>query len=927
MRELPTRHDPQATESKWCAFWEEGGFFHAEASDGRPPFVIVIPPPNVTAKLHMGHGLDETLQDILIRWHRMDGKNALWVPGTDHAGIATQTVVEKALLAEGLRRRDLGREKFLERVWQWREEKGGVILEQLRRLGCSCDWAREAFTMDETRSRAVRRVFKLLFDQGLIHRGLYLVNWDPGTQTALSDDEVEYDEEEGHLWHIRYPYEDGSGHAVVATTRPETMLGDTAVAVNPKDERHRHRLGKRCILPLMDRPIPIVADDFVDREFGTGMVKVTPAHDPNDFECGRRHDLPMINILTEDAHINANGGKYEGLELMEARRRVVEDLESLGLIEKVEPHTHRVGRSYRSRAVIEPHLSEQWFVRMRPLADRASEAVRTGKVRLIPRGFESIYFHWMDNVRDWCISRQLWWGHRIPIWYRRGDKTQMICWDGEGAPPEVEAVPDAWEQDPDVLDTWFSSWLWPLSVFGWPEETEDLKTFYPTSVLVTGHDILFFWVARMIMAGLICRDEAPFRDVYIHGLIFGKSYYRMIENMAHYLPEQEVLEIERSEKIPRGVRFKWEKMSKSKGNVIDPLEMISDFGADAVRFTLAALCSGGRQMDLERNRFKGYRNFINKIWNAARLVFMNVADLAPQAFHRPLRDRALALEDRWILSELHRALRAAERDIAAYDFSGLANGIYQFFWRSFCDWYLEYVKPRLYGQDAAARETAQAVMLHVLESSLRLLHPLIPFVTEELWQAIREQFLDGAPEGSSLRSRSICVAPRPRPEAEWIDEAIETEISLAQQAVEAVRAIRGEVGLDPSQALEIRIVTANAEKARLLADCEHHFHQLVKVGEFSIRESTDGLGHHATALLGDVAVHVVLSEELLHREQARLDKALAQTRSNVERLEKKLGNAEFVSRAPEEIIAAEREKLAQAQAELAELTAKREHLR
>ncbi|NUP88277.1 MAG: valine--tRNA ligase [Candidatus Sumerlaeia bacterium] len=917
MRELDKRYDPKATEQRWYSFWESRGLFQPRG-DGEP-FVIVIPPPNVTGKLHMGHGLDETLQDVLIRWHRMGGRPALWLPGTDHAGIATQTVVEKALHAEGLRRHDLGREKFVERVWQWKEEKGGAILEQLRRLGSSVDWSRLAFTMDEPRSRAVRRVFKMLFDQGLIYRGKYLVNWDPGTQTALSDDEVEYEEEQGSLWHIRYPYEDGSGHAVVATTRPETMLGDTAVAVHPKDERYSRLHGKHCVLPLMNRLIPIVPDDFVDREFGTGMVKVTPAHDPNDFECGRRNGLEMINVMTVDGRINENGGKYAGLDIHEARRRVVADLEALGLIERVEPHTHRIGRSYRSRAVIEPLLSDQWFVKMRPLAERAAEAVRAGRVRLTPRTFEGVYFHWMDNVRDWCISRQLWWGHRIPIWYHREDPARMICWDGEGDPTEVRADPRAWQQDTDVLDTWFSSWLWPLSTLGWPEETEDLRRFYPTSVLVTGHDILFFWVARMIMAGLLCRDEVPFRDVFIHGLIFGKSYYRMVENRAHYLPEHEVLEIERSEKIPKGVRYKWEKMSKSKGNVIDPIEMIDEFGADAVRFTLVALCTQARQLDLERSRFLGYRNFINKIWNAARLVFMNAADLPAEEFARGLTGRpGLAVEDRWILSSLHRTIAGAERCLAEFDFAGLANTVYQFFWRHYCDWYLEYVKPRLYGADPAAKRTAQTVMLHVLESSLRLMHPLIPFVTEELWQVIREEM--------NLPDSALCSSRRPASEALWIDDAVEREIALVQDAVEAVRNMRGEIGLEPSQPLDIRITSPSAEKVRLLRECQHHFHQLVKVGSLEIGEVAGEHGHAATSVLADVTVQVLLSDEVLHREIGRLDKAIAQTWANAERLEKKLSNAEFSARAPGEVVAAERARLATAKAELEALVEKRSRL-
>ncbi|MBN1477816.1 valine--tRNA ligase [Candidatus Sumerlaeota bacterium] len=926
MIDLDKRYDPKATEGKWYAFWEEGGFFAPDPEAPGGPYTIVIPPPNVTGKLHTGHGLDNTLQDLLIRWHRMSGCRTLWVPGMDHAGIATQTVVEKALLAEGKRKRDMTREEFLERVWAWKEEKGGQILRQLRRLGSSCDWSREAFTMDAARSRAVRQVFKRLYDQGLLYRGLYLVNWDPGTQTALADDEVEYEEEEGHLWHIRYPFEDGSGHAVVATTRPETMLGDTAVAIHPKDDRYQHLIGKSCILPLMDRPIPFVADDFVDREFGTGMVKVTPAHDPNDFECGRRHDLEMINILTEDGHINENGGKYSGLDIMTARERVVEDLTALGLIERVEPHTHRVGRSYRSKAVVEPYLSEQWFVKMRPLAERAAEAVRSGRIRLIPRTYEGVYFHWLENVRDWCISRQLWWGHRIPIWYRRDDRSQMLCFDGEGDPPEVTADPGAWEQDPDVLDTWFSSWLWPLSTLGWPEETEDLRIHYPTSVLVTGHDILFFWVARMIMAGLFCRDEIPFHDVYIHGLIFGKSYYRMIENRAHYLPEDEVLEIERSEKLPRGVKYKWEKMSKSKGNIIDPSEMIDEFGADAVRFTLTALCTQGRQLDLERNRFRGYRNFVNKIWNAARLVFMNMDGLRPEVFHQPLediRDR-FALEDKWIISAFNRAVAVAERDIEDYDFSGLANNLYQFFWRQYCDWYLEYVKPRLYGDDRNARETAQIVMTRILERSLRLLHPLIPFVTEEIWQRLRDEMGPNPSGGSLLKSESIMTAQRPRWLSEWIDDNVENEIQLAQMVVDKIRNIQSEVGFSPSDPLSICLYSLNDEKMRLLAECKHHISQFVKVESLSFTPVSSARQKHAHELIdGDVNVYVDLPEELCERELARLDKVIPQKEKLVTGLEKKLGNEGFTSGAPAEVVVAERARLAQAQSELTELLAKR----
>nr|NGX45240.1 Valine--tRNA ligase [Chlamydiota bacterium] len=694
---MSSQYSPSEIEARWYPFWEEGGFFKARANSPKPAYCIPIPPPNVTGVLHMGHALVDTLQDVLIRYQRMAGFEALWVPGTDHAGIATQTVVERDQIARtGKRRSDFEREEFLELVWEWKEKSQEHILRQLRRLGCSCDWDRLAFTMDETRSRAVKTLFKKMFDEGLIYRGDYLVNWDPVTQTALADDEVEYEERETRLCTLRYPIEGTDGFIEVATTRAETMLGDTAVAVNPKDERYSALVGKMVRLPIVDRLIPIIADNYVDPEFGSGAVKITPAHDPNDYEIGLRHDLPMINLMTPDGKMNENTGEFAGLTMEEGRLAVLQKLKSLDAVVQAIPYNHRVGVSYRSKAVIEPYLSKQWFVKMSQFKEPLIEAVKLGKVKIIPKDWENTYFHWIENLRDWCISRQLWWGHRIPIWYR-GE--EMVCFDGEGVPPEVEKDPSGLVQDEDVLDTWFSSALCPMSIHGWPEKSAVLGKFYPASVLITGHDILFFWVARMIMMGEYTTKEVPFPETFIHGLIYGKSYWRYGEdgNIA-FVTGKERLDYDLGKTPPPEVHSKWEKMSKSKGNVIDPIEIIDTYGTDAMRLALTSVATHARQIDLDRRRFEEYKNFINKLWNGARFVLMNLEDLSKEELASGINPAHLKLEDKWMLSRLNSAIKEMHTHLEAYAFDKTAHLAYTFFWDVFCAYYVELVKPTLFGK-------------------------------------------------------------------------------------------------------------------------------------------------------------------------------------------------------------------------------------
>ncbi len=943
---LPKNFQPREAEEKWRRFWERGGFFRANNESVREAYTIVIPPPNVTGALHLGHGLVQTIQDVLIRHRRMAGYNTLWVPGTDHAGIATQHVVVEKLRAEGRSKEELGREDFLAEAWKWKEEYHTRITDQIKTLGCSCDWEREAFTLDAQRARAVRTAFKLLYEKGLIYRGKYMVNWDPVSLTAVSDDEVEYEEEDGHLWHLKYPFTDGSGrYAIVATTRPETMLGDTAVAVHPSDKRYKDLIGKEVELPLTGRRLPIIADEFVKSEFGSGMVKITPGHDPNDFQCGLRHNLEIINVLNPDATMNENvPERYRGLDRYEARERVVEDLTAQGLIDKTEPHEHRVGRGYRSKAAIEPRLSDQWFVKIGPLAEQAVRAVRKGEVRLIPKQQENTYFAWMENVRDWCISRQLWWGHRIPVWYHKDDPERMVCWDGDGEPPEVQAEPDAWEQDTDVLDTWFSSALWPFSTLGWPDDTKDLRAFFPTSVLVTGHDILFFWVARMVMMSYELTDKPPFRDVFLHGLIFGKSYYRKRGGDLELIPpaERRVLGLDDMDKLPPGIDFRWEKMSKSKGNVIDPLEMFEIYGVDPVRIALVAYSGQGRTIEIDRQRIAGYRNFINKLWNASRFVLGVTEDVAPKEFRHGPPPEGLEAEDRWILSRLSATIAEASDALHEYAFDRYVSSIYQFLWGDYCDWYLELTKGRVYGTDPRTTpesgRAAKVVLLTVLEHVLRLLHPVIPYATEEVWQLLRERLTRGAALGEHAQEApprsweahglpgfrdgfeepSICIAEWPA-DRDYTDDAASQAVALVQQTLGAVRNIRGEMKVPADTKVEVLVAHGSKDAREVLEGFAERMRGLGGIARLDIAAEHEPAPFASTHASGGLSIQVLLPEELRAKEAERLKKELAKLEKGYNATKGKLGNEKFLQSAPPAVVEREKEKLAGYEADLASL--------
>ena len=868
---LPKGYEPQDVETKWYRAWEENGCFHADETSPKPHYSIVIPPPNVTGVLHMGHALNNTLQDILCRWKRMTGHEVLWMPGTDHAGIATQNVVEKQLAAEGTDRHDLGREAFVERVWKWRSESGGQIINQLKRLGASCDWERERFTMDEGLSKAVREVFVRLYDEGLIYRDNRLINWCPRCHTALSDLEVEHDEKQGQLWHLRYPVKDQARFLVVATTRPETMLGDTAVAVHPEDERYADLIGKSVVLPLLNREIPVIADDYVDREFGTGVVKITPAHDFNDFEVGKRHDLEFINVLDNSGFINENGGPYQGLERYEARTQDRRRSRKLGLLDKIEAHANAVGECYRCKTIIEPYLSLQWYVNVQPLAAEAIKAVQTGDTRIVPAQWEKTYFEWMFNIRDWCISRQIWWGHRIPAWYC--DDCGEITVAREDAIVCAHCGSSAIHQETDVLDTWFSSALWPFSTMGWPEQTETLTKFYPTSCLVTGFDILFFWVARMMMMGLKFMDQVPFKDVYIHALV----------------------------RDAQG-----QKMSKSKGNVIDPLSVIDEYGADAFRFTLAAFAAMGRDIKLATERIAGYKAFANKLWNAARFALMNLEEFDPATVDLNALD--LAPADRWILVRLGETARDVNQALADYRFNEAASLLYAFTWHHFCDWYIELVKDDLYGEDATAKARARAVLFTVLEQLLRLLHPLMPFITEEIWQALPGSrptaFLmqSSYPDGSGLPQ----------------DAAGAQRMELVMDVVRAIRNIRGEMNVAPGRQVAAVLDCKSEAAAAILAEGEGYIRALARVGELHCGVGIARPDKAATQVAGEVEILLPMAGLIdVEAEETRLTKELAKVGKDVAMFERKLSNEAFVAKAPPEVLEKDRGKLADAREKLA----------
>ena len=913
--------DPAAVQARWQDTWEREGWFAAGARTGTEApdaYCIMIPPPNVTGSLHMGHAFQHTIMDALTRYHRMRGDDTLWQPGTDHAGIATQMVVERRLAADGLDRREMGREAFLEKVWEWKAESGGTIQQQIRRLGNSVDWSRERFTMDEGLSKAVTETFVRLHEQGLIYRGSRLVNWDPVLKTAISDLEVESTEEAGHLWHMRYPLADGSGHLVVATTRPETMLGDAAVAVHPDDERNRHLIGQRVELPLTGREIPVIADDYVDPEFGTGCVKITPAHDFNDYAMGQRHELPLINIFTDDARINeAAPAPYRGLDRFEARERIVADLEAAGLLEKIDDHKLMVPRGDRTGQIIEPFLTDQWYVKAETLAKPAIEAVESGRIRFVPKNWENTYFQWMRNIQDWCISRQLWWGHRIPAWYDGEGNIYVGRNEAEVRDKHGLDASVGLRQDEDVLDTWFSSALWPFSTLGWPEQTPELSRYYPTSVLVTGFDIIFFWVARMAMMGLHLMDEVPFRDVFITGLIRDAD---------------------------------GNKMSKSKGNVLDPIDLvdgisledllakrtaglmqpkmaeritkttkrqypdgISAIGVDALRFTFAALASPGRDIRFDAGRAEGYRNFCNKLWNASRYVLMNGEgqDCGQDAG----KDVTLSPADRWIISRLQRVEADVARHVAEYRFDLMAQALYHFTWNEFCDWYLELSKPALQSRDITVTRGTRRTLVRTLETLLRLLHPLMPFITEDIWQRVAPL---AAADGDTLMHRPYPVADESR-----IDEAAEQDIAWLQGFVLGVRQIRGEMDLPPGKPLPVLLQNASRSDVERLQSMRDALELLARIEDPMFLEAKEDAPESATALLGDMKTLVPM-KGLIDKdaELARLDKRIAKLRKDLDKGEAQLANPNF-GKAPEHVQQGARDRVEQQRKDMDELQAQR----
>ena len=863
-KELEKQYNPKNVEDRTYQMWLDKNYFHAKREAGKKTYTIVIPPPNITGQLHMGHALDNTLQDILIRYHRMAGYDTLWVPGTDHASIATEGKIVEAMKKEGLTKEQIGREKFLERAWAWKKQYGGRIIEQLKKLGSSCDWERERFTLDEGCSKAVNEVFCNLYEKGLIYRGERIINWCPHCLTSISDAEVEYEEQAGHFWHLRYPFKDGSGYLELATTRPETLLGDTAVAVNPKDERYRDAVGKTLILPLVHREIPVVADDYVEMDFGTGVVKITPAHDPNDFEVGLRHDLPVINVLTDDAKITDDYPAYAGMDRYEARKAIVRDLEAEGALVKIEDYSHNVGTCYRCGTTVEPRVSKQWFVKMKPLAGPAIDAVKNGDTKFVPQRFEKVYFHWLENIRDWCISRQLWWGHRIPAWY---------CADcGEITVSRI--APDACahcggthlEQDPDTLDTWFSSALWPFSTLGWPEQTEDYKHYYPTNTLVTGYDIIPFWVMRMMFSGLEQTGRVPFDTVLIHGLV-------------------------------RDAQGR--KMSKSLGNGIDPLEVIDQYGADALRFTLATGNSPGNDMRFSDTRVEASRNFANKIWNAARFILMNLSDDEP-APHIP---ENLALEDKWILSRFNALAMGVTDALEKYELGMAVQKLYDFIWDVFCDWYIEIAKIRLNGSDEAAKQTVKAVLVYVMSNTLKLLHPFMPFITEEIWQALPHT------------GESIMIA-------EWVkaDDALrfsaeEEEMERIMSAIKAVRNRRAEMNVAPSKKAKIFIETAYAdtfEKGKVF------FERLASASEVEVGAKFDDMDDAVSIITESARMYIPMAELVdFQAEIARLQKEKAGVEKELAMVNGKLSNENFVSKAPAAVVEGQRQSKARLEEKLA----------
>lgn len=950
MIELPKTYEAKVLDVKWYDFWSTHGFFKTNVESNKPAYCIVMPPPNVTGVLHMGHAFVNTLQDVLIRWKRMSGFEVLWVPGTDHAGIATQTVVERHLMQrDNKRRSDYSREEFLKHIWDWKEKSETSILNQIKMLGGSCDWSRLRFTMDEGNNKAVKTVFKKLYDDHLIYRGDYLVNWDPIAQTAIADEEVEYEERQTFLWHIRYPLADNSGSVCVATTRPETMLGDTAVAVSPRDDRYKNLIGRQIKLPLTDRIIPIIADYHVDPTFGTGVVKVTPAHDPNDYQMALLHRLPMINILTPDACLNANAGEFEGLKVLEAREVIVKKLQEGGWLEKVEPHRHRVGISYRSKAVVEPYLSKQWFIKMDGFAENLNAIVKEGKTKLIPSNWKNTYFHWTEQLRDWCISRQIWWGHRIPIWHHVNDE-RMICYEGEGEPEEVKKHPENWVQDSDVLDTWFSSALWPFSSLGWPDKTPELTKFYPNSTLVTGHDIIFFWVARMLAMGNYVMNAPPFPECFLHGLIYGKSYWRNNgDNGITYVNQNEQRDYDLGKPTPPDVFSKWEKMSKSKGNIINPLEIIEEYGTDAIRMALCASATQSRQIDLDRRRFEEFKNFTNKIWNGARFVLINISQtqsddlpgLKPKEFNKGLNKALLKLEDHWILSILARTVKSVSNSLEHYEFDQAALKAYDFFWKEFCAYYVEISKPTLFGKVGTSEErlNKQKILAIVLCQAIRLIHPMAPFITEELFQLLKGSLKEVASEVTSdeytnesiraLQAEACIVAPYPTVISEdAINPNVEQMFSVMEQIIYSIRNIRGEMKLSPGTATDIYIIGGKTDPNwQIIEKNTSIISALIRTQKLEVQSEEPILGFSCTGVCGSVKIMVPLPDSMRIEEMERLKKEKEKLFLSLEKLSNQLANEEFVTKAPPQLIEKQKVQLSQGTAELEQITKKLDALK
>ena len=896
---LKKPYDPQTVE-KDIQF-----SYTAKDDSEKPPFCIIMPPPNITGTLHMGHALVTTIQDILIRWERMNGKESLWIPGTDHAGIATQSVVEKKLFKEtGKRRSDFDREEFISHIEDWKNLHQAKITNQIKKLGASADWSRERFTLDDAANRSVQTVFKKMFEDGLIYRGDYLVNWDTHLQTAIADDEVEHEEKDGNLWYFKYPIDQSNEMIVIATTRPETMLGDVAVAVNGSDERYSHLIGKNIKLPLSERLIPIIKDHYVDKEFGTGCVKITPAHDFNDYEIGMRHDLPLINIMNKDGTVNENGGIFKGMTMLEARENVVERMRDLDLLDKVEFHNHRVGVSYRSKAVIEPLLSKQWFVKMESFKEKLLSRVFDGDIEIVPKEWEKTYKHWIENLRDWCISRQLWWGHRIPIWYNKDDESEIICYTGDDLPPEVKANPDKYRREEDVLDTWFSSALWPLTCLGWPEKTPALEKFYPTSVLVTGHDILFFWVARMILMGEYAAQKVPFQKVFLHGLIFAKSYWRKdSDGNIHYLDKEEWIRYERGEKVPKDVLSKWEKMSKSKGNIIDPLDIIDEYGTDALRLALTGSVTTSKQIDLDFRKFEESKNFANKLWNAASFAIGNIFDGEIGDYS----DTALKLEDKWILSKYSHTILNAHRAIDSFNFATLSSTLYHFFWDDFCAYYLEICKPYLYGKLGSEEEknNKKWILFTVLTGVIKLFHSIAPFITEELFSILKEKAAGlSYPDHPLIKQleetfkHSEC-GKASLPTCSNMDVKIEAIFDDLTKTLYSIRNMRQETNIPPGERVTIHI----EEEKSTLVDHKDIFFALTKIEAIHFHSTMPKITSPSSLFtMGKRKILLIIPEALLVKEKLRLEKSLEKTVKNLENTKKQLSNKNFVERAPEALI-------------------------